>query len=555
MISAAPAAPAADLEDAALVAALVARDQRALAALDTLYQRHAPVVYGYLLERLERDERAPTARAAAALEEVFRRLWSRPSIAPRTAARLARWLLLHAEQVATALGAPAGRTRSLRLEDVLITSELARRPARAPDLSAENDALFRIARRLATHASPDDVLQTLVETAVELCGAGTAGLSLIETPADGGEPVFRWTHMAGELAGAVGACTPRDHSPCGVTLDRGAPQLFREPERYFECLASTPVPIMEGLVIPLVGSDDAAPIGTIWIVSHNAAARGFDWEDARVMASLASFTSIALQVAEANVQRYGSVIEPRASDRLAIDRQKDEYLASVTHDLKNPLATILGTAQLQRRRLQRGAAPAAESILSALEAIESASNHMSDQLTMLLDVTRSRMGRPLVLVRRRTDLAQLTRQLVAEYQRATAKHRLALTAPDELLGEWDDERLRRALRNLLGNALAYSPDGGDIAVSLALEEGGMARVSIADHGLGVPAADLPFVFERFRRGANVVAKIAGTGIGLADVRDVVEQHGGSVSIESREGEGTTVTIHLPLAKELLKSHL
>ena len=672
------------------MAALVGHGRHAAEALDALYERHAPAVYGYLTRRLgidvHSDERgAPASGAIAedALAAAFARLWARPSIAPRDTERLVRWLLMHAEQAATSLGAPPATARAVCLEDVLITPELSRRPSRAPDLNAENEAFFRIARRLATHASPNDILQTLVDAAVDLCGAGTAGLSLLETPEDGGEPVFRWTHMAGALAKAVGESTPRGFSPCGVTLDRGAPQLFREPGRYFEYLAAAPSPIVEGLVIPLAssGEADATALGTIWIVSHDPASRPFDWEDARIMTSLASFTSIALQIADANVEkagrealrdrerlsareiealaaereaildqladgvvvadsegrlvlvneasrrlhgvsalgvsvtayaetyhlytmegqpypsnelplaravlhgetvererwrikrpdgseivaegsaapvvladgtRYGSVLVVRdVSDQVETDRQKDAFLASVSHDLKNPLSTIRGTAQLLLRQVRRGTSPSPVEVSTALEAIESASTHMADQLTMALDETRTRMGRSLDLVRRPTDLVRLTRQLVDEYQRTTVKHRLALSAPEELMGQWDNQRLRRAFRNLLGNALAYSPAGGDVTVSIGVEdgdaeEGPLACVAIVDHGLGIPAADLPFVFERFRRGQNVAGRIEGSGIGLADVRDVAEQHGGSVSIESKEGEGCTVTVRLPL---------
>jgi signal transduction histidine kinase len=77
-------------------------------------------------------------------------------------------------------------------------------------------------------------------------------------------------------------------------------------------------------------------------------------------------------------------------------------------------------------------------------------------------------------------------------------------------------------------------------------EGPWAVLTVADHGLGIPAADLPHIFERFQRGRNVAGRVAGSGVGLAGVRHVVEQHGGTVSVESREGGGSTFTVRLPL---------
>jgi signal transduction histidine kinase len=105
------------------------------------------------------------------------------------------------------------------------------------------------------------------------------------------------------------------------------------------------------------------------------------------------------------------------------------------------------------------------------------------------------------------------------------------------------------LGNLLDNAIKYSPDGGDIAVTIALAEADGQRqavLSVQDHGIGIPAGDLPHVFERFFRGTNVAGRIRGTGIGLAGSRQIVEQHGGTLTVESREGEGSTFTVRLPL---------
>jgi two-component system sensor histidine kinase VicK len=101
--------------------------------------------------------------------------------------------------------------------------------------------------------------------------------------------------------------------------------------------------------------------------------------------------------------------------------------------------------------------------------------------------------------------------------------------------------------NVLSNAVKFSPSGGLITLKLACTDEQQARIQIIDQGVGVPAGDLPHVFEHFYRASNVVGRIAGTGIGLAGVRQIIEQHGGSISMDSKAGAGTTVTIHLPLA--------
>jgi signal transduction histidine kinase len=151
---------------------------------------------------------------------------------------------------------------------------------------------------------------------------------------------------------------------------------------------------------------------------------------------------------------------------------------------------------------------------------------------------------------RPVDLAALARQSAAEHQQSSGRHRIRVrTATEGFVGVWDAARLGRVLANLFANAIKYSPAGGEITVSLDREQVGGAAWAVLvvhDTGIGIPAADLPHIFEHFRRGRNVEGRISGTGIGLAGARQIVEQHGGSVAITSTEGAGTSVTVRLPL---------
>jgi signal transduction histidine kinase len=161
------------------------------------------------------------------------------------------------------------------------------------------------------------------------------------------------------------------------------------------------------------------------------------------------------------------------------------------------------------------------------------------------------MGRELLLQRRETDLVRLDQRVVADMKKtATRRHRLRVeSSVGQLLGEWDPVRLQRVLSNLLSNATKYSPAGGEILVSVDVgtnDGASMATVQVMDQGLGIPEADLPHIFERFYRGRNVMALTAGAGIGLSGVKQIVEQHGGRVEVESVEGQGTTVTVVLPV---------
>ncbi|MDX2232347.1 MAG: PAS domain S-box protein [Leptolyngbyaceae cyanobacterium bins.349] len=172
--------------------------------------------------------------------------------------------------------------------DVLITEALASRPARPPDLAAENQALRTLAQHLTDE--PEALLKTLVQIAIALCQADTAGVSLLETEASG-ESNFRWVAIAGTLEAAEGGTTPATFSPCGTTLACDHPQLYAYPERYFTYLAHPQLAIVEGLLIPLRINNRA--LGTLWIISHQES-RHFDAEDQRLMTSLAGFTASAL---------------------------------------------------------------------------------------------------------------------------------------------------------------------------------------------------------------------------------------------------------------------
>ena len=170
------------------------------------------------------------------------------------------------------------------LDSVISTFELIRRPTRPPDYEAENRALVALVEAMT--ASPDDILQNLVETALNLCRAHSAGISMI----DGDRECFRWPAVAGQWSPYVGEGTRRDFGPCSTVLNRNTPLLFSHPERYFKYLAPVRPPVEEGLLIPFhVGGK---PIGTIWVLAHDQS-RKFDAEDLRVMTNLAHFAAAA----------------------------------------------------------------------------------------------------------------------------------------------------------------------------------------------------------------------------------------------------------------------
>ncbi|MEP6917447.1 MAG: GAF domain-containing protein [Acidobacteriota bacterium] len=207
------------------------------------------------------------------------------------------------------------------LEQILITPELDRRDPLIRDFRSEHAAYVELASVLAT--TPETLLHRLVELAIQLCGAGTAGVSLLEP----GEQAFRWVALAGAYAESRGNTVPAAFSPCGDCLSRGALQLYSRPGRMFDSLAVLSPPIVECLIVPL--HTKGAALGTIWVMTHKEGP-GFTRRDADVMTGLASVTAAGLLMHAARVNAEAAI------------RASQKHLADVSHDLRASLTPVLG---------------------------------------------------------------------------------------------------------------------------------------------------------------------------------------------------------------------
>jgi PAS domain S-box-containing protein len=199
------------------------------------------------------------------------------------------------------------------------TAVLKQRPSRPPNHAAENRALIALARELSS--SPLGILQKLAETALALCHAQSAGISLLKED----EKAFHWPVIVGAWACHRGGGTPREHGPCGTVLDRNAALLFSHPERDFDYFAPVTPLIEEALLIPL--NIDGKAVGTIWVIIHDHSRR-FDSEDLRVMNNLGTFAAAAYQtlLALSVVQRQASIVD--TSDDAIVSKDLDGIIYS-----------------------------------------------------------------------------------------------------------------------------------------------------------------------------------------------------------------------------------
>lgn len=237
----------------------------------------------------------------------------------------------------------------------------------------------------------------------------------------------------------------------------------------------------------------------------------------------------------------------------ALERAREEFIAAAAHDLKEPLTTIRYLTHAQQRWVRGLAAPEAADLDAALGRIDLLVSEAVSQINGLLDVVRLQTGQPLPLERERVDLVELARGQVARCRELGTPHTIRVRAARQpLVGMWDSQRLDRLLGNLLSNAMKFSPQGGTITVTLRQEDTPAGRwgvLAVHDGGIGIPAAEVGRVFERDFRASNVQGQIDGTGIGLAGTRQIVEQHGGTIAVRSRQGHGTAFTVRLPLGEK------
>ena len=249
---------------------------------------------------------------------------------------------------------------------------------------------------------------------------------------------------------------------------------------------------------------------------------------------------------ECNGERFGAVaVVDDITERRRLESMRRDFVANISHELKTPvgaLGLVAETIEEEEdpeviRRLSRRMRAEAERLAHIIEDLLDLSRIEADENPERepLDVRRL--------------VAQAVERVypVAE-SRGIQVHINEESVPPIVLG--DQRQLVSALHNLVENAAKYSDPGSDVAVTINLGEGGSAEIAVIDHGLGIPSRDLERIFERFYRVDRARSRdTGGTGLGLSIVRHVATNHGGDVTVQSREGEGSTFTLRLPPASD------
>ncbi len=234
------------------------------------------------------------------------------------------------------------------------------------------------------------------------------------------------------------------------------------------------------------------------------------------------------------------------SERRRLEQAKDEFLAVTAHELRTPVTALLGYTNLLVKRAELG--DWGDRDLHALRMIETQAQRLTQLVNGLIDVSRVQTG-SIELQRVRVELRALIEQSAAAARAQAVDHTIVVDASEHPVHVFGDpQRLDQIVTQLIGNALKYSPWGGTVRVGVWAND--VAHITVTDDGIGIPDQAIPQLFDRFYRATNVDSdRISGLGIGLYLAKELVAAHGGAISVRSKQGEGTTFEIQLPLRSE------
>ena len=324
--------------------------------------------------------------------------------------------------------------------------------------------------------------------------------------------------LAAVLAGAADAILLFDKDGCLLLLNPAAENLFKNYETK--------------LGLPLArGFGYEAFINTLEEASNTGQSKTIEleWPDHRVFSTLCT-----------PIEGGWCVVLHDVTHFKKLEKIKNEFIATASHDLRNPLTTIIGFSCLLEQ-----AGPLNQNQDEFVKRIQHATEHMSELVENMLSLAKIDLGaKPKHEI---VDMTRLLQEVADEFQPQAQARRQALAfekteSPSKVQG--DAMQLRQVLRNLAGNAIKYTPDGGSITVSLE-HESNWIHINIKDTGYGIPSSDLPHIFDRFYRvRTDEVKEIEGNGLGLAIVKSIIEQHGGKITVKSEHGQGSCFQVSL-----------
>lgn len=411
------------------------------------------------------------------------------------------------------------------------------------------EALRRVGLALTAELSLTQLLESVVQQAIQLLDAAAGGIYIYDPERD----VLEWTVAFGEHLVAPGYVLRRGEGLSGKVLEQKRPICINDYQSWQGSKPDTYVtyPWQAVVGIPIQWRDEF--LGVLDVLHYGE--RKFSEDDTKLLMMFANQTAVAIQNARlyAQLQSHAQGLEERvaartqelaaANDQLRIlDDLKSKFVSDVSHELRTPVTNLLLYQNLLTRT-------------------EDPERHRHYLKVLGLETERLRQLVEGVLTLSRFDAAIETRpyepidlnrivQDVTERLRAAATHvSLELAIEPDLPPVWAfPDQMHQLVTNLVGNAVKYTPAGSVTVMTFVHSEQQQVVLQVADTGIGIEAAEMPFIFDRFYR-ARQVSQLnqPGTGLGLAIVREIVERHRAELDVQSTPGAGTSIKVSFPLA--------
>ena len=395
------------------------------------------------------------------------------------------------------------------------------------------ERLLEINRSLSASLELEPFLHSLISAATELTGCELASILELD---EGGEELrflaLPWFHQEPLKMVKV----PLQNSVAGWVLQNGQPAVIQDvaadPRHFKDVDQASGFGTRSIMAVPIIYQGET--LGVLEVVNKTEQAH-YTEEDLTILASLASQAAIALQNNHLMIKVQQSV-----DQRTELDRMKSDFIAIASHELRTPLGLILGHATFLREAIQPDQRAQMDIIVRSAMRLK----EIIDSIANMDNVQRG-----MASVRAHSiSIKRVVEEVLDSFQLEVKAKRLSLradTGQEDLLVEGDPAKIAIALSNMVKNAVTFTNPGGHIFIA-AESIPGYVKVSVIDDGIGIPAKDLPHIFERFYQvESHLTRKHGGMGLGLSVSKVMVELHGGRIWAESVEGKGSNFTFLLP----------
>lgn len=395
------------------------------------------------------------------------------------------------------------------------------------------ERLLEVVRGLTTAPDLESFLQTIINEAIELTNSELA--SILEYDETAEELRFLAMHwFQRELLRPVGV--PLDGSAAGWVYRRGQPLIIQNTkvdQRHFKVVDHVTRHETQSLVaVPLMVRSEV--VGVLEALNKKDDAH-YTEEDLTILETLAALAAQAMK--NANLQRK---VRATSIELAELERLKSDFIAITSHELRTPLGLILGHATFLRELIGTEHGEQLDIIIRNATKLKEIVENLSD-----VDNVQSGAAR---LRNQKVSLAKIAHDVIATFQDEANSRNITLKSEmgdSPFYVNADETKLGIALSNLVKNALQFTETGGHVTVKIE-EDSDHLTVSVIDDGIGIPARDLPRVFERFFQvETHLTRRYGGMGLGLSVAKAMVELHGGRIWVESEAGKGSTFTFLLP----------